>query len=62
MDACCVSDETLEYLPLTQVGQTKVGRIDFNKPRVRRVTEVVLPLSTVPTGLTASELAKRCAP
>jgi hypothetical protein len=33
MDACCVSDETLENLPLpTLVGQTKVGGIDFNKP------------------------------
>jgi len=37
MDACCVSDETLENLPLpTQVGQTKVGGIDFNRLRMRR--------------------------
>ena len=58
LDACLVSDETLENLPLpTQVGKTKVGGIDFNKPRMRRVAEAVLALSTAPTGFTASELA-----
>jgi len=37
-----VADETLENLPLpTQVGQTKVGGIDFNKPRMRRVAGAV---------------------
>ncbi len=60
MDACCVADETLENLPLpTQVGQTKIGGIDFNKPRMRRVAEAVLALSTSPTGFTASDLAHK---
>jgi hypothetical protein len=60
MDACFVADDTLENLPLpTQVGQTKVGGIDFNKPRMRRVAEAVLALSTAPTGFTASELAQQ---
>ena len=60
MDACMVADETLENLPLpTQVGQTKVGGIDFNKPRMRRVAEAVLALSTAPAGFTASELAQK---
>jgi DNA-binding transcriptional ArsR family regulator len=58
MDACLVSDETLDNLPLpTKVGQTKVGGIDFNQLRMRRLVEAVLPLSTAPTGFTASELA-----
>ena len=40
-----VADETLENLPLpAQIGQTKVGGIDFNKPRMRRVAEAVLAL------------------
>ena len=53
-----MADETLENLPLpTKVGLTKVGGIDFNKPRMRRVAEAVLALSTAPTGFTASELA-----
>ena len=60
LDACLVSDETLENLPLpTQVGKTKVGGIDFNKPRMRRVAEAVQALSTAPTGFTASELAEK---
>src|SRR5215471_9959923 len=60
MDACMVADETLESLPLpTQVGQTKVGGIDFNKPRMRRVAEAVLALSTAPAGFTAFELAQK---
>ena len=60
LDACFVADETLENLPLpTKVGQTKVGGIDFNKPRMRRVAEAVLALSTAPTGFTSSELAQK---
>ena len=60
MDACFVADDTLENLPLpAQVGQTKVGGIDFNKPRMRRVVEAVLALSTSPAGFTASELAQQ---
>ena len=60
LDACFVDDDTLENLPLpTKVGQTKVGGIDFNKPRMRRVAEAVLALSTAPTGFTASEMAQK---
>jgi hypothetical protein len=57
-NACFVSDETLENLPLpAQLGQTKVGGIDLNKPRMRRVAEAVLALSASPVGFTASGLA-----
>ena len=60
LDTCFVADETLEDLPLpAKVGQTKVGGIDFNKPRMRRVAEAVLALSTAPTGFTASEMAQK---
>src|SRR5467141_3981557 len=58
MDACFVSDDTMEDLPQpTRVGQTKVGGIDLNKPRMRRVANAVLALSSSPTGFTASDLA-----
>jgi len=58
LDAPLVADETLENLPLpSRVGQSKVGGIDFNKPRMRWVAEAVLALSTAPNGFTASELA-----
>jgi hypothetical protein len=63
LDACFVADETLETLRLpTKVGQTKVGGIDFNKPRMRQVAEAVMALSTSPTssaGFTASDLAQK---
>jgi hypothetical protein len=60
LDACLVSDETLENLPLpTQVGKTKVGGIDFTQPGMRRVAEAVMALSTAPTGFTAFELARK---
>ena len=49
MDACFVSDDTLENLPQpVQAGQTRVGGIDLNKPRMRRVAEAVLALSPSP--------------
>jgi len=60
MDACFVSDDTMENLPQpTHVGQTKVGGIDLNKPRMRRVADAVLALSSSPTGFTASDLAEK---
>ena len=42
-----------------QIGQTKVGGIDLNKPRMRRVAEAVLALSAAPAGFTASDLAQQ---
>ena len=38
-------------------GKAKVGGIDFNKARMRRVAEAVLALSWRPNGFTSSELA-----
>src|SRR6516164_9179766 len=36
IDQCFIADETLEQLPApVQLGKTKVGGIDFNKPRMR---------------------------
>ena len=59
IDQCFIADETLEQLPTaTQVGKTKVGGIDFNKPRMRSVAEAVLALSASPDGFTASQLAE----
>jgi len=60
MNTCFVSDDLLEQLPEpTQVGETKVGGIDLNKLRMRRVAEAVLALSASPAGFTASELAQQ---
>jgi hypothetical protein len=60
MHACFVSDETLEKLPQPgQVGQTRVGGIDLNKPRMLRTAEAVLALSASPVGFTASDLVRQ---
>jgi hypothetical protein len=60
MNACLVSDETLERLPEPeQIGQTRVGGIDLNKYRTRRVAEAVLALSASPAGFTASDVARQ---
>jgi hypothetical protein len=60
MDQCFLSDTTLEQLSApSQVGKTKVGGIDFNRPRIRWVVEAVLSLASFPGGFTASQLAQR---
>lgn len=60
INSCFVSDETLDNLPQpAMIGQTKVGGIDLNKPRIRSVAEAVLALSPSPTGFTSSELARQ---
>jgi hypothetical protein len=58
LDQCFIADQTLEQLAApAQVGQTKVGGIDFNTPRIRWVADAVLALCSVPGGFTAAELA-----
>jgi hypothetical protein len=52
IDQCFISDEALEQLPAaSHVGKTKVGGIDFNKPRMRHFTAAVVALSTSPRGI-----------
>jgi hypothetical protein len=58
IDQCFIADRMLEQLPApSQVGKTKVGGIDLNKPRMRWVVEAVIALSPSPDGFTASQLA-----
>ena len=60
MDAAFVSDETLDQLPTpSQVGKTRVGGIDLNKPRTRAVLSAILSLACCPDGFTAGQLAGR---
>jgi hypothetical protein len=60
IDQCFVADRMLEQLPApSQVGKTKVGGIDLNRPRMRWVVEAVIALSASPHGFTASELARQ---
>jgi hypothetical protein len=60
IDQCFIADRMLEQLPApSQVGKTKVGGIDLNKPRMRWVVEALIALSPSPGGFTASELASQ---
>jgi hypothetical protein len=58
MDAAFVSDPTLDELPHpSQVGKTRVGGIDVNKPRTRAVLTAALSLACSPDGFTARQFA-----
>jgi hypothetical protein len=60
INTCFIADETLEQLPLpAQLGRTRVGGIDLNKSRTRKVVEALVSLSPSPAGFTASELAAK---
>jgi len=58
MDAAFISDATLDELPHpSQVGKTRVGGIDVNKPRTRAVLAAALSLACSPDGFTARQFA-----
>jgi hypothetical protein len=58
MDAVFISDKTLDELSHpSQVGHTRVGGIDVNKPRTRAVLSAALALACAPHGFTAGEFA-----
>jgi hypothetical protein len=60
MDVCFIADDTLEKLPIaSRVGKTRVGGVDFNRPRMRAVAHAVIALATSPKGFTASQLAHK---
>jgi len=60
VEACFVSDQTFEQLPLPgQVGRTRVGGIDLNRPRLRHAAQAILALSLLPEGFTASQMAEQ---
>jgi hypothetical protein len=58
MDAAFVADATLDELPHpSQVGKTRVGGIDVNKPRTRQVLNAALSLACSHDGFTARQFA-----
>jgi hypothetical protein len=60
IDRCFIGGELLDGLPLSsQIGRTRVGGIDLNKPRMQWVADAVLALATSPRGFTASDLARQ---
>ena len=60
VDTGFVPDGTLDQLPQpAQVGATRVGGIDLNKPRMRAVLAAVLALTPAPGGFTVADLAAK---
>jgi hypothetical protein len=60
VDVAFISDQTLDQLPVpSQVGKTRVGGVDMNKPRTRSALAAVLALASSPTGFTISELTTK---
>jgi hypothetical protein len=50
--------ETLDQLATpSQVGKTRIGGMDVNKPRTRAVLSAVLALARAPAGFTTGQLA-----
>jgi hypothetical protein len=60
VDIGFLPDGVLDQLPLPcQVGATKVGGVDLNKPRLRTALPAVLALSAAPGGFTVADLAAK---
>jgi hypothetical protein len=58
MDQCFVSEDVLENLSLpSQVGAVRVGGIDMNANRMRKVARALLALSAQPFGFSRAQLA-----
>jgi hypothetical protein len=58
VDVTCIDDATLDQLPQpSQVGRTRVGGVDINKPRTRAVIEAVIALSPSTAGFSIGALA-----
>jgi len=55
-DISFIADGTLDELPLpAQLGTTRVGGIDLNKPRIRAALSAALALTAAPDGFTVAE-------
>jgi hypothetical protein len=60
LDTGFLPDNMLDQLPLpSQIGATRVGGIDLNKPRTRTALTAVLALTAAPGGFTVADLATR---
>ncbi len=60
VDASCLEFDVLETLPTaSQVGSTRVGGVDWNKPRMRAVLQAVIALAVLPEGITSAAVAAK---
>ena len=60
VDIGFIPDGLLDELPLpAQLGATRAGGIDLNKPRIRAVLAAALALAIAPGGFTVADLAAK---
>jgi hypothetical protein len=60
VDVGFLPDGILDQLPLpSQIGATKVGGVDLNKPRLRTTLAAVLALAVAPGGFTIADLTSK---
>jgi hypothetical protein len=60
VDVAFLPDGVLDQLPTpSQIGTTRVGGIDINKPRARAALCAVLALAVAPDGFTVADLASK---
>lgn len=58
IDVSSIADSRWDELPTaSQVGRTRVGGVDINKPRMRAVMQAVITLSAAPAGFSSSDVA-----
>jgi hypothetical protein len=60
VDVSFIGDQLLDQLPApTQIGATRVGGIDLNKPRLRAALSAALVLAAAPGGFTVAEFTAK---
>jgi hypothetical protein len=60
VDLVAISDDRLDDWPKSsQVGQTRVGGVNINQPRMRAVLQAVIALSAAPQGFQCADLATK---
>jgi len=60
IDLASISDKSLDdWHKPSQVGQTRVGGVDINQPRMRAVLEAVIALSVAPHGFQCADLVAK---
>ena len=60
VDITFIGDDLLDRLPTpTQLGATRVGGLDLNKPRIRAALAAVLALSVTADGFTVAEFTTK---
>jgi hypothetical protein len=60
VDVGFIPDGLLDNLPLpSQIGTTRVGGIDLNKPRLRQALSAALALAAAPTGFTVADFTAK---